>query len=314
MNAVVPALLLAGWAAFAALALPRALLRAAWPSRAPRLGIVVWQAANASALGALALSLLVLAVPVHPVDGSLLRFVRSCLDPSQPGAAPGEALTRLVAATALAVLLGRSLWVAVALGCRRMREVRRQSEAVHLLAGRDRRLGVRLVESEDAAAFCLPGAAGVVLTTAALSRLPADELRAVLAHERAHLAHRHHLVVLVAEMSAAALPRVPVAVVGAAQVRRLVELAVDDAAVRGGDRLSLVEALLAIAHKDAPAGALAAAAGGVRERVLRLAAEPAPLGVLRATAAAAALAAAALVPLAAVVVPTALLSVACSMV
>ncbi len=119
--------------------------------------------------------------------------------------------------------------------------------------------------------------------------------------------------VLAAEIFAAALARVPVAIVGAAQVRRLVELAADDAAVRRHGRWPLAEALLVMAHANTPAGALAAAAGSVSERVLRLAAEPAPLGALRASAAAAALAAAALVPLAAVVVPAALLSAACSM-
>lgn len=313
MNAVVPALLLTAYAGFASLVLPRWLAAARWPARAPRLGIAAWQAATASVLGAIAMALLAVVAPVHPLNGSLLRFLRSCFEPAQAGAAPGGAATRLVAAAALVALLTRVTVVAFGTWWRRAGELGRQTQALQLLAGPDAGNGVRVLASDMPAAFCVPGAGGVVLTTAAVGRLGDEELGAVLAHERAHLVQRHHLLVFVARTFAAALPRLPVAREGARQVERLVELAADDHAVRRRDRWALAEALLAMSSRPSPPGALAVAAGGVSERVLRLAEGPVPLGAVHTAAASTMLAAGAAVPIASLVAPALLLSATCSM-
>ncbi len=60
------------------------------------------------------------------------------------------------------------------------------------------------------AAYCVPGRpAGIVLTSAALAVLDPAQLDAVLSHERAHLASRHHWLVTLTSGLVAATPAVP---------------------------------------------------------------------------------------------------------
>jgi hypothetical protein len=64
-----------------------------------------------------------------------------------------------------------------------------------------------VVEADRPDAFALPGRPWrIVVTTAMLRALPADEHAVLLAHERAHLLHRHHLYASVAEAAAACNP------------------------------------------------------------------------------------------------------------
>jgi beta-lactamase regulating signal transducer with metallopeptidase domain len=95
-----------------------------------------------------------------------------------------------VSRRALAVC--RDLWSA-ARGCRRLATSTGQ-----------------LVVIEDARpdAYALPGLVGgrVVVTSAMLAVLDAQERRALLAHEAAHLRHRHHLYLAAGALAAAANP------------------------------------------------------------------------------------------------------------
>ena len=144
--------------------------------------------------------------------------------------------------------------------------------------------GARTVMLDDPrpAAYCVAGRpAAIVVTSGALAVLDPPQLRAVLAHESAHLAHRHHALATVTRGLAAAFPGVPLFTRGAAEVARLTEMAADDTAARASGRPALVTALIAIATGAAvsstgslgaavPAGAMAAAARAVRDRVERL--------------------------------------------
>jgi Zn-dependent protease with chaperone function len=123
--------------------------------------------------------------------------------------------------------------------------------------------------------------AAIVVTSGALAVLDPPQLRAVLAHERAHLAHSHHALATVTRGLAAAFPGVPLFTRGAVEVARLAEMSADDTAVRTSGRPALVAALIAIATGAAvastgvpgmavPAGAMAAAARAVPDRVERL--------------------------------------------
>jgi hypothetical protein len=132
------------------------------------------------------------------------------------------------------------------------------------------------------AAYCVAGRpAAIVLTSGALQVLDPPQLGAVLAHERAHLAHGDHLLQTLTQGLAAALPGVPLFTRGAAEVARLAEMGADDTAARKSSRPALVAALLAIATGTAvasagvpgasvPGGALAAATHSVPARVERL--------------------------------------------
>jgi hypothetical protein len=135
--------------------------------------------------------------------------------------------------------------------------------------------------------------AAIVLTSGALQVLDPPQLGAVLAHERAHLAHGDHLLQTLTQGLAAAFPGVPVFTRGAAEVARLAEMGADDTAARKSSRPALVAALLAIATGTVipttripgpgpgagaagvqgtalPSGALPAAARAVPDRVERL--------------------------------------------
>jgi Zn-dependent protease with chaperone function len=153
--------------------------------------------------------------------------------------------------------------------------VRRQAEAV-------------VLDDPRPAAYCVAGRpAAIVLTSGALEVLDPPQLSAVLAHERAHLAHADHLLATLTQGLAAAFPGVPLFTRGAAEVARLAEMSADDTAARASGRPALVAALLAIATGAAisstgipstgvPGGALAAAAHAVPARVERLLCPPTP--------------------------------------
>jgi Zn-dependent protease with chaperone function len=139
----------------------------------------------------------------------------------------------------------------------------------------------------------------VVLTTGALAALDQGQLDAVLAHERAHLAGRHHRLLAMARIGRQVLPFLPLLQDAAAPLARLVEMHADDAATRSRDPRALATALVALATAASPVPApaaptLAAAATDAVQRIHRLLGPVEPLGrarrqLLRATASALAL-------------------------
>ena len=170
----------------------------------------------------------------------------------------------LVTALRRAALGGREL-VLAALACRRL------GPAVE---------GLVIVDDDEPDAYALPGLGGrVVVSTAMLRALPADERRVLLAHEVAHLSRLHHLWIQAAEVAAAADPLLRPA---ARAVRTAVERDADElAAAEVGDRTLAARALAraglarAAARRQAmPAAALAGAEGAVAYRARALLAGP----------------------------------------
>jgi Zn-dependent protease with chaperone function len=70
-----------------------------------------------------------------------------------------------------------------------------------------------------------------VLSSGVVTELDGDQLAAVVAHERAHLRERHHLLLLPFVAWEAALPVLPAAARAHAGVRELVEMRADDVAL-----------------------------------------------------------------------------------
>lgn len=141
--------------------------------------------------------------------------------------------------------------------------------------------GLIVIQDDHPDAYALPGNGGrVVVSTAMFQALPADERRVLLAHEHAHLTHRHYLYVQLAELAAAADPLLrPVA----RAVRAAVERWADEiAAADVGDRPLTARALAragiaraaAARQSSPPAGALHATDGAVTDRVRALLAAP----------------------------------------
>jgi beta-lactamase regulating signal transducer with metallopeptidase domain len=139
--------------------------------------------------------------------------------------------------------------------------------------------GMVVLEDDRPLVYCLPGRDRVVVTSGALSRLDQAELQAVLAHERAHLSARHHLVIMLARLLPDAFPGIRFLALAADRIGDLAEMAADDSAARH-HRLPLARALLALATSPVPASALGAAQTAGGQRIRRLLDAPRPASTI----------------------------------
>jgi Zn-dependent protease with chaperone function len=274
-----PALLMFGYALAVAWLTPALLSRLTARGASPRLGLAAWLTAMASAVGAAIAALWFLAgAAVSGWPGLAQAVCRSvaghvCAPTMYRGAlfelALAAAATLAVAAAAAAAWrYGRGVQ-------RAQRQARAHGRAARIACTPGPQHAV-ILDAPQPAAYCVPGRpATIVLTTAALAILDSDQLTAVLAHERAHLAGRHHLLTGLTRGLAAVFPAVPLFTCGPPEVARLAELRADDAAARRSGRRTLVAALLAMGTGAAvPAAALGAtggpAGGATAARVQRL--------------------------------------------
>lgn len=302
---MITALALFGYAIAAAGCAPALLAPLTSRGVSARLGLAVWVAAMASAGASAALGGYILIATAManwaPFTEAVCRSVAG--DACTPQVYRNELYE--VAVTALAVVVVLAALAALWRYGRRVQRAQRQTRAhaeTALLAGRAladqvpagrdlaRRAGTVVLDDPRPAAYCVAGRpAAIVVTSGALALLGGPQLAAVLAHERAHLSGRHHLLATVIRGLTAAFPGVPLFARGAAEVARLSEMAADDAAVRLAGRPALVTALLAIATGVpvpgaeltaavpggiVPASGLAATACAVPARVERLLSPP----------------------------------------
>jgi Zn-dependent protease with chaperone function len=133
------------------------------------------------------------------------------------------------------------------------------------------RAGLVVADWQAPLAVAVPGRPGhLLVTTGMLRLLDADERRVVFAHERAHLAHRHHRLVAVAAAAAAVNPLlVPARDAVAYLVERWAD---EDAAAAVGDRDLAARAVARAALATvAPGSALGMHGGVALHRVRALA-------------------------------------------
>jgi Zn-dependent protease with chaperone function len=298
---------LLGYAALLAWVAPRLLTRGGWTTRAPRLGVIAWQAVCTGVVAGAALAGLAVFVSVVPLSTDLDHLLVLCsrvlhgkLSAASMIYAAFGAWLFLTVATRVGYRVTRAIVVA--------RRHRRRHRSLLAIAGHTHRnIDAVVLHHHAPALYCLPGRhERIVITTAALALLSPDQLAAALAHERAHLRARHDLVVAYAIGLREALPRPRLFRTAVAEVTRLIELLADDAAAQSTDRLTLAEALLSLAAGapglPAPPAGLAAA-GASASRIRRLLAPPRPLGRTRTTMASIAAAAVFAAPLTSVAGP-----------
>lgn len=269
-------LVLLGWAV-AVVILARPVLTAPRMTALPRLTIGLWLGAELSVTVAVLTAGLLVAVPPAALAAGLAGIVAACAQALAGLGAPNETLAviGLLATAVLAARLVISLIVTFA-GARRWR--RRHLAALLPLARQDSN-GWTLVDHAAPVVYCLPGRPGkVVVTSAAIDALTADEFAAVLRHERAHLRGRHHLLVALAVAFHRALPGLPMADAAEREIRRLVEHLADDRASERHGRHAVATAIVQLADRT-PQHALGATAGAV-DRVRRMLAPPARPRVL----------------------------------
>jgi beta-lactamase regulating signal transducer with metallopeptidase domain len=135
--------------------------------------------------------------------------------------------------------------------------------------------GVEIINSEVPLAYALPGSPGqIVVSSAMLDFLDADEQRVLMAHEQAHLDHHHHRYVRIGEIAAAAFP---VLLPLAKRIRLATERWADEIAAGAvGDRVLVAHAVAnaALAQPEARPGILGMSDSGVVERVAALLIDP----------------------------------------
>ncbi|OXY92411.1 M56 family metallopeptidase [Streptomyces diastatochromogenes] len=262
---------------------PRLLGRARWTERAPRLGIVAWQALGVSALASAVMAGLALTVPTVRVSADLAQLLQACVMAlTAQYASPGGAAAGAAGAVLALAVLGRAAWCAGAAVLRIRRERQEHREVLDMVGRADPVRGVVVLDHDEPAAYCLPGRhRRTVITTGALRTLDDDRLDAVLAHERAHQAERHDAVLAWAQTLARAFPRVPLFRTAETEIARLVEMRADDVAAARSGRLTTAAALLVVAGGRAPAAAMAAGGSTAARRVHRLIEPHQPLGRVR---------------------------------
>ncbi len=299
------AVVLLGTVAIGCVAAAHLLASASWPRRSPAVAIALWQAiglgwgvATVGALAGFGSS----GLGRRPGIGlsgvaAAARATRLLVGAGTAGPRSWDALTafRVVSLLAGIVLLGVLCWILLAAITAVLRARHRQRALLGLLAHDDPKVpGALVVDHPAAAAYCVPGLrSAIVISAGTLDLLDQAELRAVLAHERAHLRARHDLVLLPFSALLRAFRWSAVAIEANREVALLVEMMADDRARRRLPAKELATALLRVGASGglAPTGALAVAgtAGEGSARSTGTRSASAPVGALAAAVPATAL-------------------------
>lgn len=267
---MMPATVLASYAIGLGLFGPTLLSRLRWVGGSPRLGLAVWCAALWSMVcaGGLAIGLGLLSI--SPVGHLFLELMSACLHGFHRHHGHVSTGTVLGVAAAVGVvvwMLARGLSFLTRTGSAR----HRHRAALSLVGRFDPALGVTVVSHPGLIAYCLPGGGGrIVVTSGTLNSLTPGQLAAVIAHERAHLRGRHHLLIGIARISAVALPRVPLAQRARPVIDFLVERIADETACRTHDRAVVSSALDVVGNSFVPGSTLGMGGADVAARTQHL--------------------------------------------
>jgi Zn-dependent protease with chaperone function len=222
---------------------PVLLSRATWPSRAPATALALWQAvALAGGLSMIGCLLAFGSAPAGSFPAAVAELAPVLLAGPIPPEFGALQLAALTLAAAVALLLMANLALTAV---RAERERRRQHQLVDVLSdpmpGDPR---TRVLPHPVPLAYCVPGIrTTTVLTDGLIEALSADELSAVIAHERTHLDQLHHLVRLAFRAWHSALPWFPIANRAERSVVTLTEMLADDGARRTVGTDALLRAL-----------------------------------------------------------------------
>lgn len=263
----------------------RALAAASWPARDPVGALLLWQAIGLA--GGLALLGAGVVYGLAPLGDSLATAVAAVLSTVPDAVAQGRLFDRLdpvhlLALLAALVLAARLLGVLVVTATRTMRLRRRHRHLVDVLGTPwPAAPGARVLDHPVPVAYCLPGRRSrLVLSAGVLDVLAPAELRAVLAHERAHLRERHDLVVLPFVAWGATAPFVRGMTCAQFAVAELIEMRADDIAASAADPAQLCGALRTVGG-SAPAAALSSFTEALDHRLSRILDPPARLSASR---------------------------------
>jgi hypothetical protein len=186
----------------------------------------------------------------------------------------------VLALTVLGLLLARVLGAIV-------RRISAYRDAFRLATALPAGQELAVIDHPDAHACAVPGRPGrIVISRGLIRSLNAKQRRALLAHERTHLIHHHHLHHTVAQVAAAANPLLsPLPAAIALSTERWA----DECAAATSTRDTVVQTLLHTAlgmakRTDAPTTVLAAATTELTARIEALRDPPPRIGICRTAA------------------------------
>lgn len=244
------ALLLFLYAVLAGVVADRWLVTTPWVGRAPSAALVLWHAVAFSVLGSLLAACYLLAHDVF--EHSLASVLHADKGLLHAAYAPPRETSRL---WNVAVLGAVVLLLMLAISAVRGYRAARRSALRHQIAvtgtqtvalqGQRRHFGV--IDSGVPAVYCLaagPAHGRILVTRAALERLPKNLLSPAITHEQAHLRHRHHLQLIAARAIHASTRRVGLLMHYPESVAALAELEADDAAAEQHGTRAVAAALL----------------------------------------------------------------------
>lgn len=282
---MIAAVLFAAYAAVAGLLAP-VVLRGEWAARSPGLAMSLWLVLPMSWVVAVVLAVLGATAPLsltwpgpQPERGQVM----------QGGPGPGGSVVAVAGLLLACAVVLRAGWCLAGELARSRRDRREHATLVAATGRPGPELGVVVLDHEAPAAYCMPcGRYRIVVSAGALAALGTEQLQAVLAHERAHLRCRHHLMLTAAAALARAFPCVPLFVQAGPELGVLAEMAADDAAARRHGPDHLAKALIVLSRAGTRPPALAAGGPAAIARIQRLLAPPHERRARRARMAAAA--------------------------
>jgi Zn-dependent protease with chaperone function len=249
------------------------LSRMAWCKRIPRVATLAWLGALSGTLAAAVGIVVMVLVGRHGVVHLAAKWLKNC--PYFHAGVGGPGFYALNA-----LLLGGTFaaaGVALVRYRRTVRQRRRHQDALRFVVQIPVDLDdVCVLDHPLPVIYCIPARRRpIVVSKGALDRLEYAQLHAVLAHERAHLKHRHHLVLTAVDALAAALFWLPTYHQARRVLPLLLEMTADDIAARHWSRDAVAMALRKLAISPSPAGGLAAGGSDgsqLEQRLSRLAA------------------------------------------
>jgi Zn-dependent protease with chaperone function len=233
------------------------LSRSRWCQRLPRVAVLAWLGVLAGALAAIVGVVVVVSAGRHGLVHRGAEWLANCWHHHHEGA-NGPALYLLNA-----LLLGGTLAATVMAAVRYRRTVthrHRHQEALRFVVRSSGDLDdVCILDHPVPVVYCIPSRRRpIVVSSGALNRLEHTQLQAVLAHERAHLRHRHHLLLTAVDALAAALFLLPTFRAARDSLPILLEMTADDIAARRWGRDTVAAALRILTVAPSPVGGLAA--------------------------------------------------------
>ncbi len=240
--------ILAALAIFLAWPAPLILSRAAWPARSPFVAMILWQAialaGGLSMIGSMLLwGLSPLSSNIYVATNELFHLITSERTVAEFN------IIHVFAVSTAGLLFAHLSFSLLLTFVRIYRQRIKHRNLVEILSAPSATPNTVVIEHPVPVAYCLPGGSrGVtVMSDGLVAALSPQELDAVLTHERAHLAQRHHLLLWAFSAWRTALPWLPTSRLAQQAVNSLIEMLADDSALATTDRGTLVRAIAVVA-------------------------------------------------------------------